>query len=579
MSKLSFDQIIKKALGEIDQKETQVTPPPFESMSRQIEAEKFDDFIKEELESLEPKSPSAWEEFEDAHAQAIGHKHPIDQVVTQQMGTSSESPSTVDWANISAELSRQIINERRVLIGKGVELSIMLLVFWWMVGLFFPRGNSLGPEVSESVTAVDGAISEKKEIEKNNDFEKGKNSTTEILSLEDNLSSLIPSTYGIDAMTLTEGVSLRSEENKRTVTQSRISLSSRFADQKVRNSTQGSPTESHDEEKEATKQVLTITPKGPTRGEGLAEAYSIGLTKYEEAGDIGFSKAPSLMNTVPASLLLFNAQFNEFDVPLDQLRGAEIQNKYKRSFISSVRPKEDKNKESEKINSIAFSSGWQINQIATEADPFYPVPATTSFSHNLTIGLEWQERNGNNAFGLSANYQHWNYSAPRFEELYQTSSDEELHFITLEAMTFDMLSFQLFGRKYFSLPRQLEGFVHFGGGLRLSLHSQYDIKEGRFESGGNNTPELTEEELAALPSRPRLWNKSFQEGLFEGGGINENSFMTLNFGGGVAYKYNDKWQIEFMPLFSLSPFTDGLGPNRDKINSLILQFQLRRTLQ
>jgi hypothetical protein len=232
-----------------------------------------------------------------------------------------------------------------------------------------------------------------------------------------------------------------------------------------------------------------------------------------------------------------------------------------------------------KQQSVGLIWGWQLNRIRTAEDPIYPIPQNTQIDQNLFVGLEWEERSGDNAFGLTAGYQQWNYRAPQYAEIYRAQGISNLHFIRLEDLKFEMINFGVFARKYLFSSERWEVFIHFGGGFRLALRSDYRVNSGDISAIDINRDDLTPEQIARLPENPKLWNKNFQEGLLEGGSVNENSFMTIDVGGGIIHHLSDRWILQFSPIFNLSPFSDGLGPNRDEIHSLSLQMQIRRVLQ
>jgi hypothetical protein len=59
-------------------------------------------------------------------------------------------------------------------------------------------------------------------------------------------------------------------------------------------------------------------------------------------------------------------------------------------------------------------------------------------------------------------------------------------------------------------------------------------------------------------------------GLLEGGAFNDNAYITGNLGIGVERYINDAWSLYVQPTYqhSLHYFREGLGPNKDEINSL-----------
>ncbi|NBC24539.1 MAG: hypothetical protein GVX78_02870, partial [Bacteroidetes bacterium] len=294
----------------------------------------------------------------------------------------------------------------------------------------------------------------------------------------------------------------------------------------------------------------------------------------------------TLANGVPAGFDPAAMKVFEQPVPLlptpkiDQLPHSTYPNHLSEAVISHSEITERKTPEAYKYGqSIGLISGLSFNRIKTSSDPIYPIPAKIQFDRNIYLGLEWEERNGSNAFGLTAGYQHWTYIAPQYNEIYQRPGVPDLQFIRLENLTFDMLNFGVFARKYFPHDTQWEFFLHFGGGLQLALNSNYRVRSGEISELNINSNDLTPEEIAQLPLSPQLWTKDFHKGVFQGGSINENSFMVVNIGGGLVRHLSSRWLLQFSPMLTLSPFSDGLGPNRDNIQSLHFQLQIRRSFE
>jgi hypothetical protein len=79
-------------------------------------------------------------------------------------------------------------------------------------------------------------------------------------------------------------------------------------------------------------------------------------------------------------------------------------------------------------------------------------------------------------------------------------------------------------------------------------------------------------------SHVKLREKNFEGGILEGGNFNRNSYMDIELGAGFEYDLNDDCSVYIASVMNLSPFTDGLGPNRDKFNSLNFQFGIKQVL-
>ena len=72
-------------------------------------------------------------------------------------------------------------------------------------------------------------------------------------------------------------------------------------------------------------------------------------------------------------------------------------------------------------------------------------------------------------------------------------------------------------------------------------------------------------------------------GWFEGGSFKDNAYLTANFGFGVERFISDRWSLFAQPVYQHSfhyfKNIDGLGPNKDRINSLSVLFGTRVRLK
>lgn len=81
------------------------------------------------------------------------------------------------------------------------------------------------------------------------------------------------------------------------------------------------------------------------------------------------------------------------------------------------------------------------------------------------------------------------------------------------------------------------------------------------------------------PTRPsKTSQKRFADGILEGGGFAENSFLTLDGGIGFERHLNGRFSIFQENTMRINPFNRSLGPNNDRIHSLGLAAGVRMLL-
>lgn len=140
----------------------------------------------------------------------------------------------------------------------------------------------------------------------------------------------------------------------------------------------------------------------------------------------------------------------------------------------------------------------------------------------------------------------------------------------LKAAELNILNVPLHFRYNFILKREWRVYALAGGALQMAFQANYFTV---------SSPELTYQPVN--PGMPRPTPGRGQEpsvirikeesiGLLEGGAFNDNAYLTGNIGFGVERYINDSWSLYVQPTYqhSLYYFREGLGPNRDRINSL-----------
>lgn len=568
MNDSSLDLLIKEALGQIDQSPPTWTPPPFDSLDPDGG---IDDLVYSSLTEWSPEaSEGNWDAFMDLHADEIEADHPVDHIVDTQLTHSEPKFTATSWDEFQQTLNLQSRRNRAVFIGKSIELLLLVLLLWTgsNSGLFtesplaetkdelkspIDRSSAKLESSSENLEAASKTGVHQKEAkslflkadDKNGRPENekragiGEKTKVKLAASESSVSNAKSSSSGSPAMIFSEAKDNLARDKfqaEKSVLKTKTKLSRR---KNMISQLQGK------------EMNAPLYAEGPQSVVDPLQSISIPKT-FTYIAPLPLAKVESL-NTVAFDLSFSDVLTNK---------------SYSSPLLSD-----------NKQQSIGLVWGWQLNRIQTAEDPIYPIPQNTQIDQNLFVGLEWEERSGDNAFGLSAGYQQWSYLAPQYAEIYQGQGISELKFVRLDDLKFEIINFGVFARKYIYSSSRWEAFLHFGGGFRLALNSDYRISSGDISAIDISRDDLTPEQIARFPDQPKLWNKNFQEGLLEGGSINENSFMTINIGGGVIHHLSDRWFLQFSPILNLSPFSDGLGPNRDKIQSLSLQIQFRRVLE
>ena len=110
-------------------------------------------------------------------------------------------------------------------------------------------------------------------------------------------------------------------------------------------------------------------------------------------------------------------------------------------------------------------------------------------------------------------------------------------------------------------------YAHSGASFNMTIETLYEYTT---HSIGNSA-------LASRQAEPPHPEKSY-DGIFEGGNLIDNTFITANLGLGIERQFNSRMSI-FLGSTYQHQVTKGLGPQNDKINSLSIMTGARVTLR
>ncbi|TVR76994.1 MAG: hypothetical protein EA409_12480 [Saprospirales bacterium] len=113
--------------------------------------------------------------------------------------------------------------------------------------------------------------------------------------------------------------------------------------------------------------------------------------------------------------------------------------------------------------------------------------------------------------------------------------------------------------------------VKLGMGLNIATHANYDREEFILALRAPIPPGAS-----INPSEePKLDEKKFSDGLFQGGKFSENSYLTANAGLGLDYLFSQNWRLFLHGGYHYNFKETKLGPNNDHINTFSLQMGVR----
>lgn len=555
MSSRSIDDIIKEALEKIESDPRTADWGSFESSLDEHELTDMDEFVKSNLEKIQPSSENAWHAFEDRYAEEIDQPHPVDKTVKENLSGHEAYYSESSWYRLSSLLDLTDRRERDLLIRKISEVLTVSLILFILIPQFFIKTNKAKPTVDTQQYAHHQAS------------DKNENNVLQPLS-----------------PTKLQG-SVTSIENVLTVISPQLSSQSQhgqlfFADL---------PGSSKSGVSNRAGQSIALTPLkveqlpilfSKTYSHSLSPNSTIENTTIEDP----FSKMHNSGLQPITELGVTSPDFSEIseqpDNALNRLPGLPIfplmSEEHLRSEIDIIDPQK------EKRFSLATIFSPKLTHIYTPYDEVYDNEAYGRLKVFSEFGLALEKRKGDVSIGGSMSYGSMSYRPPVVLEAYggniaEINADSIIggyRSLSLANIDISMASISMFVRNFYPITDQMRWFSHFGGGINMVLTTDYYVQDIIDHSNGTFTErtfEFNTGEASASTDHVKLHQKNFEGGILEGGNFNRNSYMDIELGAGIEYDISNQSSVYIASILNVSPFKDGLGPNRDRVNNLDLK--------
>lgn len=218
----------------------------------------------------------------------------------------------------------------------------------------------------------------------------------------------------------------------------------------------------------------------------------------------------------------------------------------------------------------AFYSS-DVNLINTPFDKVYSVASYSKEAFNQSAGVLLSFRKGDLTLETGVRYTDLQYFPKIIKEEHNQVAD--LYFETsLVKIAFKIINVPFHLKYHFLNSPGWSSYLVCGAGFNLIAESDFDIttniRQGRRGLRSND------QDLRLIDE------KRFNLGIFEGGGIKENYFITGVFGVGVERQVFGPVKIFTQALYNRHLFSDdiGVGPNKDKIHTMSFQGGVKVTL-
>lgn len=145
---------------------------------------------------------------------------------------------------------------------------------------------------------------------------------------------------------------------------------------------------------------------------------------------------------------------------------------------------------------------------------------------------------------------------------------------SLDRIKLDVISLPIAIQVNYLKRPKLELYAAIGGTVNSVAATDYTVQVEEISSGLRPKPVPSE----SAENSSRLGDKDFSKGIFQGGSLHDNTFITADIGLGLQYSLNDKISLYAEPNFSFHTSSNGIGPNDDRFHRLSLELGAKMSI-
>jgi uncharacterized protein YdcH (DUF465 family) len=218
------------------------------------------------------------------------------------------------------------------------------------------------------------------------------------------------------------------------------------------------------------------------------------------------------------------------------------------------------------------------SQIISSYDDVYSLSSSSSTSRNYGIGLLYSFLKNNVELQTGLRYTNRNYTPRKVSEIYQPIN-AETYIISLNKISLSTVDLPMNMKIFFGNRKNSSFFGKLGANFNLNLKNKYYVTDDEFNPSPNKTS-FTDRSIVLtgderLSPSSKLSEKDFTSGILDRGGFFENSFVTVSAEVGYEKMISAKTRIvtglEYNKFFTI----EGIGPNKDKLNSININLGLK----
>ncbi len=489
-------------------------------------SDQLDHIVKDKLNQLRVEyNPQHWAQFEhllDAEEAgvAIAENQAMDEVVFDKLHQIKAGAQVAHWDKLAARLDEQMDVRRNVLLHKLMEVSLILLLLL-VVSQQFPTNTWDAAIASQPIATQEETQHPKLSPHRESDHS---NNTT-------------PNQAQLQTAATEEETNVTNDAYGVVNQSAASSFKVNAADEMVGRTAEA-----------AAKKVASTSPTLPKsamlKPKSIQEEISLKENINRTPADI--------QQVVPQRLELMNA--------LEQIMLSELEYNGQPGYVELVSPIKPRS-----AWVVSMFGGGDYNQVITPKsvgeDQIYDkwLRYAPGYSGGITAGLDF----GRWEIGGGAVYMAKKYEPRPIVYLGGSFFDPSYEGEGLRYIELNMVQLPLYFRYNFIYHDKWRAYTTMGFALQVNLQTNYYYADANAFDPSLPRP-LPRPDQNYAPEQP------LPGGWLDGGALWQNGYISGNVSIGLERYITGRWSIFTQPTYhhSLNYFTQGIGPDKDRINTM-----------
>jgi hypothetical protein len=489
-------------------------------------SERFDDIIRKKLQSYKSEQGFAWEDFKNKLDSELGAENietnaHIDSVVKQKLANFSVPFEASHWAILRDKLRQQVKNLENLYISKAFEvLTIFLLLFFFGQFIYVTPTKQLPKSQLVQQVYIEN----------------------EALNVSDKKD---------DVLALNKKVAKQNDFDLNT-NQTRSTASS---------------SEARNIETESGIVHATLQTKAIVKKE---------VKNYDAGAGVLAQQIPDLFKIRKFSQISGHCEMPEVN-PIDVLAFSMLPVDNRLPELMEIYPTIEKSN-SDKISLFISLDNTLVN---TPPDQVYANIGMVLFnSFDYSGGINYQKALSSRfEAGIGLAYSRISYAPQKVEEVFIDELSGGTYSVHLKNIYFDVINIPTFINYHFVKKDNWSLYATAGITSSVVAVAEYDTEFLTLRPT-NIPPSFQDVNSGAAEAEngPRLFEKTFNNGLFEGGSIDDNLYFSANFGLGLTKNLTEDIGLFSSVNYRNQIIDSGIGPNSDRLSAVSFQLGVQYNL-